>query len=137
MRFDFLCKFPILRRIERNIIINAYRGLHVKYQFFLPVLNQTYIFPTFFRKILKCQSVSCGWTYGQPRRRVAFHNFAKSAYKTVYTQVRLTAVSQCSMCNATNRKVAGSIPAGVSGFFIDIKSFRSHYGPGGSSQPLT
>jgi len=27
------------------------------------------------------------------------------------------------------RKVAGSIPAGVSGFFIDIKSFRSHYGP--------
>jgi hypothetical protein len=29
-----------------------------------------------------------------------------------------------------NRKVAGSIPAGVSGFFIDIKSFRSHYGPG-------
>ena len=30
----------------------------------------------------------------------------------------------------TNRKVDGSIPAGVSGFFIDIKSFRSHYGPG-------
>jgi hypothetical protein len=29
-----------------------------------------------------------------------------------------------------NRKVAGLIPAGVSGFFIDIKSFRSHYGPG-------
>ena len=23
-----------------------------------------------------------------------------------------------------------SIPARVSGFFIDIKSFRSHYGPG-------
>ena len=31
---------------------------------------------------------------------------------------------------ATIRKVAGSIPAGVSEFFIDIKSFRSHYGPG-------
>jgi hypothetical protein len=31
---------------------------------------------------------------------------------------------------ATNRKVAVSIPAGVSGIFIDIKSFRSHYGPG-------
>jgi len=27
-------------------------------------------------------------------------------------------------------KVDGSVPAGVSGFFIDIKSFRSHYGPG-------
>jgi len=32
-------------------------------------------------------------------------------------------------CCATNPEVAGSIPAGVSGFFIDIKSFRSHYGP--------
>ena len=37
-----------------------------------------------------------------------------------------TAVAQC----ATNRKVAGSIPASLSGFFIDIKSFRSHYDPG-------
>ena len=33
-------------------------------------------------------------------------------------------------CCATNRKVAGSILARVSGFFIDIKYFRSHYGPG-------
>ena len=41
-----------------------------------------------------------------------------------------TAVAQWLRCCATNRKVAGSIPAGASGFFIDIKSFRSHYGPG-------
>jgi len=34
------------------------------------------------------------------------------------------------MCCATNRKIAGSIPADVIGFFIDIKSFRSHYDPG-------
>ena len=40
-----------------------------------------------------------------------------------------TAVAQLLRCCATNRKVAGSIPA-VSGFFIDIKSSRSHYGPG-------
>ena len=33
-------------------------------------------------------------------------------------------------CCATNRKVAGSIPAGVSGFFTDIKFFQSHYVPG-------
>ena len=39
-------------------------------------------------------------------------------------------VAQWLRCSVTNRKVAGSIPAGVSGFFIDIKSFRSHYGPG-------
>ena len=41
-----------------------------------------------------------------------------------------TAVAQWLRCCARNRKVAGSIAAGVSGFFIDIKSFRSHYGPG-------
>ena len=33
------------------------------------------------------------------------------------------AVAEWLRCCATNRKVAGSIPAGVSGFFIDIKSF--------------
>ena len=42
-----------------------------------------------------------------------------------------TAVAQWLRCCATNRKVAGSIPAaGVIGLFIDIKFFRSHYGPG-------
>ena len=41
-----------------------------------------------------------------------------------------TAVAQWLSCCATNRKVAGLIPAGVSGFFIDIKSFRSQYDPG-------
>ena len=44
--------------------------------------------------------------------------------------VQKTEVAQWLRCCVTNRKVAGSIPAGVSGFFIDIKSFRSHYGPG-------
>ena len=39
-------------------------------------------------------------------------------------------VAQWLRCCATNRKVAGSIPASVIGFFVDIKSFRSHYGPG-------
>ena len=43
---------------------------------------------------------------------------------------RGTAVAQWLRWCATNRKVAGSIPAGVSGYFIDIKSFRSHYGSG-------
>ena len=41
-----------------------------------------------------------------------------------------TAVVQWLRYCATNRKVAGSIAASVNGFFIDIKSFRSHYGPG-------
>jgi len=41
-----------------------------------------------------------------------------------------TAVAQWLRCCATNQKVVVSIPAGVSGFFIHMKSFRSHYGPG-------
>jgi len=41
-----------------------------------------------------------------------------------------TAVAHWLRCYAANRKVVGSIPAGVIGFFIDTKSFRSHYGPG-------
>ena len=41
-----------------------------------------------------------------------------------------TMVAQWLSSSATNWKVARSIPAGVSGFFIDIKSFQSHYGPG-------
>ena len=45
-----------------------------------------------------------------------------------------TAVAQWLRCCATNGKVAGSIPAGVSAFFIDIIYFRSHFGLG-STQP--
>ena len=41
-----------------------------------------------------------------------------------------TAVAQWLWCCGTNRKVADSIPDGVIGNFIDIKSFRSHYDPG-------
>ena len=47
-----------------------------------------------------------------------------------YVCVNGTAVAQWLRRCATNRKIAGSIPASVSGFFIDIKTFRSHYGPG-------
>jgi hypothetical protein len=42
-------------------------------------------------------------------------------------------MAQWLRCCATNRKVPGSIPAGISGFFIDIKSFQLHYGPGVNS----
>ena len=41
-----------------------------------------------------------------------------------------TAVAQWLRCCAKNLKVAGSIPASVNGYFIDIKFFRLHYGPG-------
>jgi len=45
-----------------------------------------------------------------------------------YDTKRRTAVAQWLRCCST--KVAGSIPGVFSGFFIDIKSFRSHFGPG-------
>jgi len=48
-------------------------------------------------------------------------------YKLITT--RNSAVARWLRCCASNRKVAGSIPAGVSGNVIDIKSLRSHYGP--------
>ena len=59
------------------------------------------------------------------------------AYKHIYVYICIlyyiplgTAVAQWLRCYATNRKVGGSIPAGVSGFIIYIKSLRSHYGHG-------
>ena len=57
----------------------------------------------------------------------SFHN---NLLNSLYFTISWTAVAQWLRCCATNRKVAGSIPAGVSGYFIDVKSFRSHYGPG-------
>ena len=50
--------------------------------------------------------------------------------RNTYSTFRGTAVAHWLSCCATNRKVAGSISAGVSGFFIDIKSLRSYYGLG-------
>ena len=41
-----------------------------------------------------------------------------------------TEVAQWLRYCAKNRKVVGWFPASVIGFFIDIKPFRSHYGPG-------
>jgi len=46
-------------------------------------------------------------------------------YFSALPNKRGTAVAQWLKCCATNQKVAG-----VCGFFIDTKSFRSHYGPG-------
>ena len=46
-----------------------------------------------------------------------------------HSSLQGTVVAQWLRCCAANQKVAGSIPAGVSVFFIDIKSLRSHYGP--------
>jgi len=64
-------------------------------------------------------------------RNVDTHCCEKSVHNWAFYHCNLgTAVAQWLRCCATNRKITDSIPASVSGFFIDIKYFRSHYGPG-------
>jgi hypothetical protein len=75
--------FLILRRIQRDI--KMYKGLHVKDPLFLSDVNETWIFSTDFRKILKYQT---SWKFVQSMRTdrqtdmtkliVAFRNFAKA-----------------------------------------------------------
>ena len=65
------------------------------------------------------------------------HSDCYKTYSSTCLNIRGTAVAQWLRCCATNRKVSGSIPPGVSGFLIDIKSFRSHSMVLGSTQPLT
>ena len=81
--------------------------------------------------VVSCQVVSAtGHSFAQPSVNVC-HLVCSRATVTLYTyHERGTAITHWLRCCATNRKVAGSIPAGASGFFIDIKSFRSHYDPG-------
>jgi len=54
----------------------------------------------------------------------------KDPQEIIQGTILTPAVAQWLRCCTSNRNVAGSIPTGVSGFFIDIKSFRSHCGPG-------
>jgi len=86
--------FLILRRTERNMIIN-YIFLHVKYPLCLSHFNETCIFLTYFRKILKYQisrkSVQWGGGASYSMRMdgrtdvtkliVAFRNFANTPNK--------------------------------------------------------
>ena len=60
----------------------------------------------------------------------SYHIREGTSIKPKYWYCRGTAVAQWLRCCDSNLKVTGSTPAGVSGFSIDIKSFRSHYGPG-------
>ena len=97
------------------------------------------------------QTANCGlhWTYRGTQVRVTLSSYSHVPHNDVSTNtgphIRRwshniiiltivlqwgTAVVQWLRSCARNRKVARSIPAGVTGFFIDIKSFRSQYGPG-------
>ena len=76
-------------------------------------------------------STAASVLYPLPLLMIFGYSSSQCFPKTLYNLPRQgTAVTQWLRCCATNRKVACSIPACVSGYFIDIKSFRSHYGPG-------
>ena len=56
--------------------------------------------------------------------------YAESATVDGASKYSMLVVQYIPNSTVKKRKVAGSIPTGFSEFFIDIKSFRSHYGPG-------
>ena len=68
-----------------------------------------------------CMSETNSW--------ISVYNYVCLIIK-MYVYIGGTAGAQWLRCCATNRKDAGSIPAGVSGFFTYIKSLRSHCGLG-------
>jgi len=78
----------------------------------------------------------CRFKWTRPFRRKTKSGFCVCAISfqtqsNTYVVLNMgTAVAQRLRCCATNRKVAGSIPASVGGFFIDIRSFRTHNGHG-------
>jgi len=59
-------------------------------------------------------------------QQISIMSSMSDIFQTMYNVQWGTAVAQWLRRCATNRKFTGSIPAGVSGFFIDIKSFRLH-----------
>ena len=69
--------------------------------------------------------------YAPHAQPISFFSILSPAqYWVVYKDKLGTAAAQWLRCCATNWKIGGSIPASVIEIFIDIKSFRSHYGPG-------
>jgi len=75
--------------------------------------------------ILSQKSIKCM----EKLRKKIFHDKIRIEFYLILESGRVRgwgAIAQWLRCCATNRKVAGSILAGV----IDIKSFRSRYGSG-------
>ena len=78
----------------------------------------------------KCLNSSTRNINPRNKHHINRQNASMQCFNEEYILCWGTAVAQWLRRCATNRKVAGSIPVGVSGLFIVIKSFRSHYGPG-------
>jgi len=98
---NFSETFLILWRIQSDIIINVlYTGLHVKYPLFLSYFNQTWIFSTDFRKILKYQISwkSVKWKPNCPVRtdgRADMTRLTVAIRKTVFPFCNQTVSDEC------------------------------------------
>ena len=78
---------------------------------------------------IKAMEAMCSVTFQSDKLQGRKRLEGSIGFVTCTLSLMGTAVEQWLRCCATNLKVAGSIPAGVSGFFMDVKSIRSHCGP--------
>jgi hypothetical protein len=82
------------------------------------------------RSLVRSQLVPMDFSLDTTVVKVPCYKSEGRCFDPSWCQWIFHSIPQWLRCRVTNRKVAGSIPAGANGFFIDIKSFRSHYGPG-------
>ena len=95
--------FLILRRTERDIIINVYKRRHVKCTLFFSDFNETWIFSTYIPKTMKyqiswnlssgSQIVACGRTDIHDQVNNRYSQFCERVKKTV---LRNDAVSEAA-----------------------------------------
>jgi len=122
--------FQVIWR-EKKCMFFPLPSMHVPCPTYLISLNS-------FTLITPCKNID----HTAPRHEVFFFldlNIFFSTLSVIFISITSyvrTAVAQCLRFCATNRKVAVSIPAGVSGFFNDIKTTDCSVALG-STQPLT
>ena len=94
-------------------------------------------FGVWFLKVIFRDSYIATCTAGHRRRwsrRLLYSSSSPNCHLFAVSHLSLHICLKCwhisLRCCTINLKVARSNPAGVSGILIDIKSFRSHYGPG-------
>jgi hypothetical protein len=102
----------IIRRNERNITANVYIGLHVMYPLFVSDFNKSWIFSTYFRKILKPPNfitfVHLFHTEGRTdmtKLIVAFRHFANALKKKKFGASSTSVYSHRSLKSSNSQDV--------------------------------
>ena len=71
--------FPILRKIQREMIKKMYIGRHVKYTLFLTGFNKTWNFPMDFRKLL---AYKISWKYVRGELSFSMREYGRTDRQT-------------------------------------------------------